>query len=288
MRKINSTENSLALVEEKLIQGSTANTARDANTLVLPVQPVDETGTIIKGGGSSISAQYLSPIDFRATYTSPTTITISNLSFNLGSSVNIVYIKVANGATNITRTYVNGSAGYSFSHSSGVITVYLNGVAAQVFNSADSYEVGINALPFEKDPSTQSIKTSSLTNVWNQYTDPETLVTAQNLTNIYADFGPEIDMRGFNRLGVYIITDVNDSLNVSLKVLGKHTGSGIDEYDIDGVGVKTLWATVVSDSKIYYEFDVGTIPFIQLQAVAGTVGAIPGDLTITIDKKWRN
>lgn len=123
---------------------------------------------------------------------------------------------------------------------------------------------------------------------YGHYTGPEPLVSAQDLTASYADFGSEIDMRGYNRLGVYITTDVNDSENVDLKVLGKHESGGADEYEIDGISVITLWTTGASDSKIYYEFDVGTIPFIQLQAVAGTVGTTAGDLTIVIDKKWRN
>lgn len=124
--------------------------------------------------------------------------------------------------------------------------------------------------------------------IYSRYTDAETLVSAQDLTVAYADFGAEIDMTGYNRLGVYVTADVNDSLDVSLKALGKHTSAGTDEYEIDGMTIKALWTTVVSDFKTYYEFDIGTLPIIQLQAIAGTVGTTAGDLTIVIDKKWRN
>jgi hypothetical protein len=160
--------------------------------------------------------------------------------------------------------------------SSNVITV--NG-AGTPFASGDAYEVGINGQKKAYDSSTNSTMVSSLVNVWNQYTDPETLVTAQNLTAAYADFGSEIDMRGFNRLGVYVVTDVNDSENVTLQVLGKHTSAGTDEYSIDGISAKTLWTTSAIDSKLYFEFDVGTIPFIQLQSIAGTTGYTPAYLT---------
>jgi len=165
--------------------------------------------------------------------------------------------------------------------SSDVITV---AGAGTPFASGDVYEVGINALPFEKDPSTQSIKVSQLNNLWNQYTDVETLVTAQDLTDAYADFGAEIDMRGYDTLGVYIISDVNSSEDVDLKVLAKHTSAGTDEYEIDGISVKSLWTTGASDAKTYYEFETNGIPFIQLQAIAGTVGATAGDLTLEIIK----
>jgi hypothetical protein len=128
---------------------------------------------------------------------------------------------------------------------------------------------------------------SSLVNVWNQYTDAETLVSAQDLTDAYADFGSEIDMRGFTHLSVYITTDVNDSENVTLKLLGKHTSAGTDEYELNGGTTQALWTTGASDSKVHYEFDVKGVAFIQLQAIAGTVGGTAGDLTISITKVFK-
>jgi len=110
----------------------------------LAVQPLDETGAIIKGGGSSISAEYISPMDFTATYTSASTITLSGVPFTISTGMQVVYIKIRNTSTNVSTTYVNGSAGYGFGHSSGVVTAYLNGVAASIFTANDSYEVGVN------------------------------------------------------------------------------------------------------------------------------------------------
>ena len=166
--------------------------------------------------------------------------------------------------------------------SSNVLTV---SGAGTPFASGDVYEVGINAQDKAFDPSTNSQLVSPLKNVWNQYTDPETLVTAQDLTDAYADFGAEIDMRGYTKLGVWVISDVNDSENVNLKALVKHTSAGTDEYEIEASGgVKALWTTGASDSKAYYEFNIGAAPFVQLQAIAGTVGATAGDLSIAITK----
>jgi hypothetical protein len=64
----------------------------------------------------------------------------------------IVYIKVRNTATNFSETYVNSSGGYSIGYSAGVVTLYLDGVAAAKFTSNDVYEVGVNAQDKAYDP----------------------------------------------------------------------------------------------------------------------------------------
>jgi hypothetical protein len=238
----------------------------------------------VTGGASSVTAQYTSPSNFTATYTSSTTLTLSALSgFSITDSSQLVYIKVIPSSGD-AAIYVNGSDGVTMTVSSNVVTI---AGAGTPFASGDLYEVGINAMPFELDASTQSIKSSSLTNVWNQYTDAEELVDAQDLTDSYADFGAEIDMRGYTHLSVYIITDVNDSENVTLKLLGKHTSAGTDEYELDGGTTQALWTTGASDSKLHYEFNVKGTPFVQLQAIAGTVGGTAGDLSISITKCFK-
>jgi hypothetical protein len=238
----------------------------------------------VTGGASSVTANYTSPANFTATYTSSTTLTLSALSgFSITDSSQLVYIKVIPSPGD-AAIYVNGSDGVTMTVSSNVVTI---AGAGTPFASGDLYEVGINAMPFELDASTQSIKSSSLTNVWNQYTDAEELVDAQDLTDSYADFGAEIDMRGYTHLSVYIITDVNDSENVTLKLLGKHTSAGTDEYELDGGTTQALWTTGASDSKLHYEFNVKGTPFVQLQAIAGTVGGTAGDLSISITKCFK-
>lgn len=238
-------------------------------------------------GASSVSAEYISPSDFTATYTSSSTLTLSALPISISDSSQVVYIKQIK-SDNTSRTYVNGANDITLSISSNVVTLYEKGVALISLDSGDVYEVGINGVKKAYDISTNSQMNSILNQEYTRYTDAETLVSAQDLTDAYADFGAEIDMRGYNRLGVYVVSDVNDSENVTLQVLGKHTSEGTDEYVIDGIPEETLWTTSASDEKLYYEFDIGTIPFIQLQAKAETVGSTAGDLSIVIEKKWRN
>lgn len=269
------------------IYNTTEPTLSDGDKAQLQLNEAGELKVTGGAGASSVSAEFVSPSDFNAAYTSTSTITLSGVPFTVTDSSQVAYIKQVK-ADNTSRTYVNGANDITLLISSNVITVYEKGVVVTTLASGDKYEVGLNSQRKAFDPSTNSTMVSPLVNVWNQYTDAETLVTAQDLTAAYADFGSEIDMRGYNRLGVYIVTDINDSEDVDLKVLGKHESGGTDEYEIDGISVKTLWTTGASDGKVYYEFDVGTIPFIQLQAIAGTLGVTAGDLTIVIDKKWRN
>jgi hypothetical protein len=233
----------------------------------------------VTGGASSVIAEYTSPSDFSASYTSSSTITISGVPITISDSSQIVYIKKIP-ISGDAEIYVNGS-GDTLTYSSGVITIS----DETPFASGDVYEVGINGQKKAYDPSTQSDKVSTLNNVWNQYTDSEVLVTAQDLTASYADFGAEIDMRGFTHLRVGIVLDVNDSEGITLKLLGLDESGGSDEYEIEGGTTQAIAHT--ADNKFSYEFDVKGNPFIQLQAVAETVGSTAGDLTITISKIWK-
>lgn len=280
---VNVSDVELGAVEIK--DGATDNRATVSplgSTTGLNVAILDDTGNQITSFGSpSTIAEFKSPSDFTATYTSSTTITLSALPFTITDSSQLVYIKVIP-TTGDAQVLVNGSGGVTMTVSSNVVTV---SGAGTPFASGDVYEVGINDQDKAYDPSTNSTLTSPLKNVWNQYTDAETLVTAQDLTASYADFGAEIDMRGYTKLGVWIVTDVNNSENVNLKALLKHTSAGIDAYEIlDGTGVVALWTTTPADGKLYIEFNVGAAPIVQLQAIAGTVGATAGDLSIAITK----
>ena len=137
------------------------------------------------------------------------------------------------------------------------------------------------------DDGTNSVKIKELSPVWSRYTDAESLVSAQELTNSYANVGAVIDMRGYNVLQVWLIADVNNSENVKMKSLGKTASDGTDLYDLDDYPEETLWGTGASDFKKSYTFKLNnSIPYIQLQAYAGTVGETAGTLTISITKSY--
>lgn len=122
-------------------------------------QIVDSNGNTINSFGSpSTIAEYISPVDFTVTYTSASTITLTGLPFTLASGVSIVYIRVRNSSTNVTTVYVNGSGGYAFAYSAGVVTAYKDGVATSIFTSGDMYEVGLNGQEKSYDSTLDIIK----------------------------------------------------------------------------------------------------------------------------------
>lgn len=131
------------------------------------------------------------------------------------------------------------------------------------------------------------MKTMELSPLYNRYTDYETLVSAQNLTGAYADYGAEIDMRAYTHLGTYIVADVNDSTEVYMKLLGKHTPAGTEEFIINDITDTMLWSGTTADFNKYLCYDCRTLPYIQLQAYAISSGATVGDLTIYINKFYR-
>ena len=103
-----------------------------------------------------MSAEYGSPYDFTATYTSSTSITITGASFTVDDSscfiVGIVFKPT--GGTTWTKL-VNGHNGVGMVAASGVITVSGYGTP---FASGDSYRVAINYQKKAYDVSTDTIK----------------------------------------------------------------------------------------------------------------------------------
>ena len=266
------------------VYNATEPTLTDTEKAPLQLNENGELKVTGGAGASSVSAEYISPLDFTATYTSSSTLTLSGVPITINDSSQIAYIKQVK-ADNTSRTYVNGANDITLAYSAGVITIYEKGTAAASLVAGDVYEVGINGTTKAYDLSTNANKTISLVNVWNRYTDAETLVTAQDLTDTYADYGAEIDMSGYTHLRVGIVLDVNDSTDITLKALGLNEAGGIDEFEIEGGSTQTIAHT--ADAKYSYEFDVKGSPFVQLQAKAETVGATPGDLTISITKMYK-
>ncbi len=274
----------ISAVDAKGIYNATEPTLSDGEKAQLQLNENGELKVTGGAGASSVSAEYISPSDFTATYTSSSTLTLSGVPISINDSSQIAYIKQVK-VDNTSRTYVNGANDITLAYSAGVITIYEKGTAATSLVAGDVYEVGINGNSKGYDLSTDANKTISLVNVWDRYTDPEVLVTAQDLTDAYADFGAEIDMRGYTHLRVGIVLDVNDSSNITLKALGLNEAGGIDEFEIEGGTTQAIPHT--ADAKYSYEFDVKGSPFVQLQAKAETVGATAGDLTLTISKIWK-
>ena len=248
---------------------------------------VDANGAMkVTGGASSVAAEYMSPSDFTAAYTSTTTITLSGVPLTISDSSQVQFI-TAISAAGVAATYVNGANGISMTISSNVLTIA--GVTTP-FASGDVYQIGINAQQKAYDPSSQSSLVSVLNPDTSRYTDAELLVTASDIgaaDGTYIDQGAEIDMNGYNVLGIFVKFTVSDSTTNTIKLLTKHTSAGTEEFVLETAGdyIKTLGD---SNINIYYEFETShTMPFLQIQSAAADVdtgGGTEGTLEIYITK----
>jgi len=219
--------------------------------------------------------------DFITSYNTSNSITCSGLPSTIANLTSADIVSITQVANDGSRTIYFGDDN-KFIVSGNVISV--DGAS---FVSTDSFIIQTNINDVNAyDSSTNTEMTTVLNPVWDRYTDSEELVSAQDLTSSYVDFGSEIDLRGYSKLVVGVIKDVNDSQDVDMKILGKTVFGGTDEYDIDSIPVERLWSGAGSDGKTMYVFDITGIPVVQVQAKAGVAGATPGNLTINIMKVY--
>ncbi len=219
-------------------------------------------------------AEYKSPSDFTATYTSNVTITLSSLPIVISDSSQIVYIKYIPTGGSGSAVLVNGYNGVTITESAGVLTVDGGGTP---FAAGDVYEIGINAQQKAYDATTNSLLTSVENPLWERYTDAESLLgAAYELTNSFADVGSEIDVRGYNYLTFWATIDIGTSTNIQLRIIHKHTSAGSEEYREIYLGSPASNVTTINLNDYEINSDADqlfkiTIPvtgsrYIQLQA----------------------
>jgi len=261
--------------------GSSTTTETNSAAILAELGTVDSSINNIKST-PTIMATHWSPTDFTAAYTSIDTIILSGHQ-DLSDSSQIRGIKVVR-ADNTSEILVNG-AGVTMTYLANVITVV--GLTTN-FSITDVFEVGINYQDKAYDSELDTEKNVVQNPLWKRYTQKEPLVTAQDLTAAYANVGSLIDMQGYGNLVIAVTRDINDSEDVLLKALGEIESGGTLNAEIDGLSEKTLWTTTAAsaDGTTIYTFETDGIPYIQLQAIAGTLGAMAGDLTISIIKKY--
>lgn len=226
-------------------------------------QIVDNAGQVITSFGSpSTIAEYKSPTDFTATYTSASTITLTGLPFTLTTGAQIVYIRVRNSSTNLTVVYVNGASGYAFGHSSGVVTAYKDGVAASIFTTNDMYEVGLNG------PSKSYDSTLDITKVVNQSPDrlayvADSLLDTTNIaaaTNYYPSAtGASMDGYGFLSSSFKFI-DADGTMTLSFEFTNDEDTTNADwiqgyGYDVKNNVVANSWTVTNGTLTGLVDFD---------------------------------
>jgi hypothetical protein len=109
---------------------------------------------------------------------------------------------------------------------------------------------------------------------------------AQTITGSWVDLGPEIETAGYKNIGLWYSIDINDSLNVRLRMLAKTALGAADEYQSQ---IRTVTASSVCLEPEYFELNNDAdqkaiisicidnlAPVVQFQVQAGTAGATPG------------
>lgn len=106
--------------------------------------------------------------------------------------------------------------------------------------------------------------------------------SAQNVTTSWVDLGNEITTGGANMLALWVVVTHTNSVNVRVRILGKHTASTGAEFLIP---IKTVATTDVKVNAHYYEldtdatqnilldWDVTAVPYVKVQIQCETVGA---------------
>ena len=108
------------------------------------------------------------------------------------------------------------------------------------------------------------------------------LSAAQDVTASWVDLGSEVETWGSQTITLWVNVDINSSNNIRVRALAKHTSAGTDEYVFP---IETAGTSDVDVEDHYFEFNVdadqkmilnwnlnGTVPYIQFQVQAGTVG----------------
>lgn len=112
--------------------------------------------------------------------------------------------------------------------------------------------------------------------------------STQDFTTSWVNHGSEISTDGHNRISLWFDIDINDTVDVRVRILAKHTKGGADEYTFP---IKTISDSYISIKDEYIEFATDVdgkrvisfnldeiIPFVQVQIQAGTVGATAGKI----------
>jgi hypothetical protein len=134
-------------------------------------------------------------------------------------------------------------------------------------------------------------------------TDPiSAIAAAQNITNAWADLGPEFTTDGANTIALWVNVDINTCVNVRFRALAKHTSAGATEFLIPTKIVNstaTPWLTQVEQFQYEWNID-GTdflivlpwdlqncIKYVQFQVMAESIpGAVGQVLTAEVTYGW--
>lgn len=260
---------------------------------------IEGGGTAAASGGASSGGDgtYYSPYDFTVVRKDADELTLSGLPF-LPEVTDFKEVVHGQDATAFVSILPTGSA-YTWTPNSpwdGGGTLLVDGAT---FASGDTFSVTVWGPPKALSLPEDTRKVAEQQPLWSNYTDAQELISAaQDFTGSWADLGPEVDCRGYNNVRIWLTIDVNNSLDMRVRALVKHESGGVEEYTLP---IETYGASDIKVEDAYWEFnvdadqlmvlelDVGnTIPFLQFQIEAGTVGVTAGQVDAAyVTKGWK-
>lgn len=119
-------------------------------------------------------------------------------------------------------------------------------------------------------------------------------------TPSWGDLGSEIDVRGMNRISLWLSVTKNDGYDMDFRMLAKHTFGGSEEYLIPLLKQNTTASPYsISAEDGYIEFNVdasqlmvltwdisNTYPYVQFQQKANTTNTLPQIASAYITYGW--
>lgn len=242
----------------------------------------DEYGrlhTVDEGGSSTLLANYESPYDGSATYTSNVTITCAGFPFTVDSTIcRISYIAYKPSAGSWT-VLVNGTNGVSMTSSSNVITV---SGAGTPFASGDSYRVGIAYQTKGYTAGTASNRMQEIDPISEKHVE-ETLIAVTNQTTNTTAYA-YMDMDGYSTLalqGETSDTTPTDVLTVTVEASIEDDGTAAASCAYQDVTNLLFGVASWVDTDF---FGVVNLPFpvkyIRVKYVTSNGGGNDADLTV--------
>ena len=261
------------IVQAYGIYNATEPTLTDGDKAPLQLNENGELKVTGGAGASSVSAEYISPSDFTATYTSSSTLTLSGVPISINDSSQIAYIKQVK-ADNTSRTYVNGANDITLAHASGVITIYEKGTAAASLVAGDVYEVGINGTTKAYDISTDTTKIINITPESSKYV-PDAIVNTTNLaaTTHYFPSSTGMEMGPYNHLSIGgELIDADGNITLSVEVANNSDASTavwhqIYGYDMINNTTVNQQAVASGTTSYFMDFEALNVTHVRFKVI---------------------
>jgi len=266
------TEATLETIKDKLadIEILDANAAKSGSTKVVVTQNIDSSGNIGGGSSPSTTADYKSPSDFNAVYTSNVTITLSGVPITITDNSQIKYIMMVPAAGQ-AKIFVNGSGGVTITHAANVLTITGAGTP---FTAGDVYEVGINGSTKAYDTSTDTTKIINITPESSKYV-PDAIVNTTNLaaTTHYFPSSTGMEMGGFNHLSIGgELIDADGNITLSVEVANNSDASTavwhqIYGYDMINNTTVNQQAVASGTTSYFMDFEALNVTHVRFKVI---------------------